>query len=117
MSGHAAAGTEPRTKDTGMKVNYYGHSCFSVLAGRHTLLFDPFITPNELAKAVDVKKVAANFILISHGHDDHMIDAADIARRTGATLISNFEIVEWFAKQGIQKAHALNHGGGFNFDF
>ena len=100
-----------------MKVNYFGHSCFSVQAGRHTLLFDPIITPNELAKAVDVSKVAANFILISHGHDDHMADAADIAKRTGATLISNFEIVEWFAKHGIQKAHALNHGGGSNFDF
>ncbi len=100
-----------------MKVIYYGHSCFSVQAGRHTLLFDPFITPNELARSVDVNKVAANFILISHGHDDHMTDAADIARRTGATLISNFEIVEWFARSGIQKAHALNHGGGFNFDF
>jgi L-ascorbate metabolism protein UlaG (beta-lactamase superfamily) len=100
-----------------MKVNYFGHSCFSVQAGRHTLLFDPFITPNELARAVDVNKVAANFILISHGHDDHMADAAEIAKRTGATLISNFEIVEWFAGHGIQKAHALNHGGGFNFDF
>ena len=100
-----------------MKVTYYGHSCFAVEVNRRTVLFDPFITPNELARSVDVNKVAADFILISHGHQDHLSDAAAIARRTGATLISNFEIVTWFAKQGIQKAHPMNHGGAFAFDF
>ena len=100
-----------------MKVTYYGHSCFAVEVNRRTVLFDPFITPNELARSVDVNKVAADFILISHGHQDHLSDAAAIARRTGATLISNFEIVTWFGKQGIQKAHPMNHGGAFAFDF
>ena len=100
-----------------MKVTYYGHSCFAVEVNRRTVLFDPFITPNELARSIDVNKVAADFILISHGHQDHLSDAAAIARRTGATLISNFEIVTWFAKQGIQKAHPMNHGGAFAFDF
>ena len=100
-----------------MKVTYYGHSCFAVEVNRRTVLFDPFITPNELARSVDVNKVAADFILISHGHQDHLSDAAAIAKRTGATLISNFEIVTWFGKQGIQKAHPMNHGGAFAFDF
>jgi L-ascorbate metabolism protein UlaG (beta-lactamase superfamily) len=100
-----------------MKITYYGHSCFAVEVKSRTLLFDPFITPNPLAKAVDVNKVAADYILISHGHGDHLADAASIAKRTGATIISNFEIVTWFGKQGVQKAHPMNHGGSFNFDF
>jgi len=100
-----------------MKVIYYGHSCFSVVAGGKHLLFDPFITGNPLAREIDVSRVPADFILISHGHDDHMLDAIEIARRTGAMVISNFEIIEWLAKQGLKKMHALNHGGGCDFEF
>jgi L-ascorbate metabolism protein UlaG (beta-lactamase superfamily) len=100
-----------------LRVTYYGHACFGVQIGRKHLLFDPFITPNELARSIDIKAVPADYILISHGHLDHLADAGDIARRTGATLISNFEITTWFDKQGVQKTHGLNHGGGFGFDF
>ena len=100
-----------------MKVTYYGHSCFAAKVATRTLLFDPFITGNELAKAIDVSKVPADYILISHGHGDHMADAAGIAKRTGATIVSNFEITEWFGKQGLSKTHPLNHGGGWSFDF
>ena len=100
-----------------MKVTYYGHSCFAAQVANRTLLFDPFITGNELAKAIDVSKVPADYILISHGHGDHMADAAGIAKRTGATIVSNFEITEWFGKQGLSKTHPLNHGGGWSFDF
>ncbi len=100
-----------------MKVTYYGHACFAAQVASKTLLFDPFITGNELAKGIDVGKVPADYILISHGHADHLSDAADIARRTGATIVSNFEITVWFGKQGLAKTHALNHGGGWRFDF
>ncbi len=100
-----------------MKVTYYGHACFAAQAANKTLLFDPFITGNELAKGIDVTKVPADYILISHGHADHMADAADIARRTGATIVSNYEITVWYGKQGLQKAHPLNHGGAARFDF
>ena len=100
-----------------MKITYYGHSCFSVLVSGKSLLFDPFITPNELAKHIDVSKVAADYILVSHGHMDHMADAAAIAKRTGATLVSNFEISVWFAHQGVKRTHGMNHGGGCAFDF
>ncbi len=100
-----------------MKVTYYGHACFSAQVLNRTLLFDPFITPNELAKNIDINKVPADYILISHGHQDHMADAVQIAQRTGATIISNFEITVWMEKQGVEKTHPLNHGGGFNFDF
>ena len=100
-----------------MKVTYYGHSCFAAQVANKTLLFDPFITDNELARAIDVQKVPADYILISHGHVDHMADAADIAKRTGATIVSNYEVTVWFGRQGLGKTHPLNHGGGWRFDF
>jgi L-ascorbate metabolism protein UlaG (beta-lactamase superfamily) len=100
-----------------MKVTYYGHSCFAAQVANKTLLFDPFITGNELAKAIDVDKVPADYILISHGHADHMADAAGIAKRTGATIVSNYEVTVWFGKQGLTRTHPLNHGGGWRFDF
>jgi L-ascorbate metabolism protein UlaG (beta-lactamase superfamily) len=100
-----------------MKVTYYGHSCFAAQIANKTLLFDPFITGNELAKGVDVEKISADYILISHGHSDHLADAAEIAKRTGATIVSNYEIVQWFGKQGLTKSHPLNHGGGHRFEF
>ncbi len=100
-----------------MKVTYYGHACFAVHVANRALLFDPFITGNELAKGIDIKTVPADYILISHGHADHLADAADIARRTEATIVSNYEIAVWFGKQGFSKTHPLNHGGGWRFDF
>lgn len=100
-----------------MKITYYGHSCFCAHIHQKAVLFDPFITPNELAKAVDVKSVPADYILVSHGHQDHIADVADIARRTGALLVSNYEITTWFAQQGIEKTHGMNHGGAWRFDF
>src|SRR5215472_12060021 len=100
-----------------MKVTYYGHSCFGVEVGGKNLLFDPFISGNELARHVDIKRIPADYILISHGHADHVADVADIAKRTGATIVSNYEVVLWFGKQGLEKGHPLNHGGGHRFDF
>lgn len=100
-----------------MKVTYYGHACFAVEAGGHTLLFDPFISQNPLARDVDIDSIRADYILISHAHDDHLGDAVSIAQRTGATVISGFEIVEWLGRNGVSHSHPLNHGGGFTFDF
>ena len=100
-----------------MKVTYYGHACFAAEVGTRTLLFDPFIAENELAKGVDKGSVPADYILISHGHFDHLADAVDIGRRTGATVISNYEITVWLGKQGLKKLQPLNHGGSHSFDF
>lgn len=100
-----------------IKITYYGHSCFGVLIGGKNLLFDPFISYNELAKSIDTKAIPADYILLSHGHQDHVADAPEIAKRTGATIVSNFEIVSWFQKQGIEKGHPMNHGGKWKFDF
>jgi L-ascorbate metabolism protein UlaG (beta-lactamase superfamily) len=100
-----------------MKITYYGHACFAAeINGKH-LLFDPFITHNPLAKSIDVKSIKADYILITHAHDDHLADAAVIAARTGAMVITNFEVAEWLGKQGVKKAHGLNPGGSFPFDF
>ncbi|MEP7168128.1 MAG: metal-dependent hydrolase [Bacteroidota bacterium] len=100
-----------------MLITYYGHSCFSVKTGGKTLLFDPFITGNPLAKEIDVSKIAADYILISHGHEDHIADAVSIAKRTKAKVISNFEIITWLQKQGIENLHPMNIGGHWIFDF
>jgi L-ascorbate metabolism protein UlaG (beta-lactamase superfamily) len=100
-----------------MKLTYYGHACFSVeVKGKH-LLFDPFITPNEKAKAIDIKKIRADYILLSHGHVDHVADCVSIARQTGATVIAAFEVAEWMTQKGIEKTHPMNTGGKKSFDF
>jgi L-ascorbate metabolism protein UlaG (beta-lactamase superfamily) len=100
-----------------MKITYYGHACFAAeISGKH-LLFDPFITQNPLAKAVDVKKIKADYILVSHAHDDHLADACDLANQTGATVIANFEVTEWLGKEGVKKTHPLNPGGSFALPF
>ncbi len=100
-----------------MKLSYYGHSCFAVETSGATLLFDPFIRPNSLAAAVDVSGIRADYILISHGHFDHVADAVELAKQTGATVVSNFEISTWLGQQGIEKTHPMNHGGSFQFPF
>ena len=94
-----------------VKLTYYGHACFAVQAAGQTLLFDPFITPNPLAKKIDAGKVAADFILVSHGHNDHVADVIEIAKRTGATLIAPYEVGSWFEAKGVKNVQAMNHGG------
>ena len=81
------------------------------------LLFDPFISENPLARHIDVGKVAAHYIFISHGHHDHIADAVQIAHNTGATVVSNPEIIRWVSKQGITQTHSMNIGGHWFFDF
>ncbi len=99
-----------------MKITFYGQSCFGiVVAGKH-LLFDPFISPNEKAAHIDIESIPADYLLISHGHGDHVADVLPIAKRTGATIISNYEIVTYYGNHGI-KGHPLNHGGKWEFDF
>lgn len=100
-----------------MNITYYGHSCFGVeINGKH-LLFDPFITPNDLAKHINANTVKADYILISHGHEDHIADAVSIAKRTGAKVISNWEISVWLQKHGVENVHPMNTGGKKAFDF
>ncbi len=99
-----------------VKVTWYGHACFLIETGEHRLLTDPFLSGNPLAP-VGASEVAADYILVSHGHGDHVGDTVAIARRTGATVISNFEIVTWLQEQGLKKVHAQHIGGGFDHPF
>lgn len=100
-----------------MKLTYYGHACFAVEAGGHTLLFDPFITPNPLAKKIDAGKIPVDFIFVSHGHVDHVADVIDIAKRTGATVIAPFEAGSWFENKGVENVQSMNHGGAAKTSF
>jgi len=100
-----------------MNLTYYGHACFAVETMGKTLLFDPFITPNELASGIDVQALRPDVILISHGHVDHLADAQALAETTGAPIISNWEIIDWFGKKGIENGHPMNHGGSWQFPF
>ena len=99
-----------------MKITYLGHSSFIIETKGTQLLFDPFISGNPLAKNIDISTIPADYILLSHGHQDHVLDAEAIAKRTGAKIISNFEIVSWYGEKGIE-GHPMNHGGKFKFDF
>jgi L-ascorbate metabolism protein UlaG (beta-lactamase superfamily) len=100
-----------------MKITYYGHSCFGAeINGKH-ILFDPFISPNPLAEKINIKNIPCDYLLISHGHEDHIADAVSIAMHTNAKVIANFEIISWLNKKGIEKTHAMNTGGKWIFDF
>jgi len=99
-----------------MKFTYYGHSCFMVEASGKKLVFDPFITYNELASDIDINKIEADYILLSHGHIDHIADCITLARSTGAPVICTWEIHEWLNKQGIENTHPMNTGGKWKFE-
>lgn len=82
------------------------------------LLFDPFISPNPNAQHIDLKSIACNYIFLSHGHQDHVADALALAQQNNAQLISNFEVVSWFAnKYNYTNNHPMNHGGSWAFEF
>ncbi|WP_291912523.1 metal-dependent hydrolase [Chitinophaga sp. CB10] len=100
-----------------MKFTYYGHSCFVVEIKGKKIMFDPFIRHNELAKKIDIEAIKADYIFVSHGHDDHTADLVEVAKKTGATVVSNFEIVSWAGKQGLELLHPMNTGGKWKFDF
>lgn len=100
-----------------MKVTYYGHSCFLAEVKGKKLLFDPFISANELAKHISIADIEADYIFLSHAHEDHIADAEAIAKSTGAVIVSNYEIAMWYAAKGVTSYHPMNTGGKWHFDF
>lgn len=98
-----------------MQLTYYGHSCFAVNAGSKRILFDPFITYNELARHIKIADIKADFILQSHGHEDHIADCIAIAKNTNAKVVCSWEIHAWLNKQGIANTHPMNTGGQWDF--
>jgi L-ascorbate metabolism protein UlaG (beta-lactamase superfamily) len=99
-----------------VKVTWYGHSTLGFETDGYKLLVDPYFTDNPAASA-SAKDVNPDFILVTHGHFDHVGDAAAIAKRTGAMVVSNFEIAQWMEKQGVQKTHGQHIGGSHQHPF
>lgn len=99
-----------------MKITYYGHACLGIQIKDTNILVDPFITGNEKAAHIDINTIEADYILVTHAHQDHTLDVEAIAKRTGATIVSNYEIVTYYQNMGF-KGHPMNHGGSWQFDF
>ena len=98
-----------------VELTYYGHAAFGLSSAGASILIDPFFSNNPQA-AIAPDQAKADYILITHGHGDHIGDALSIAQRTGATIISNFEICRYCESQGC-RIHALHIGGGYDFPF
>jgi len=99
-----------------MRYTYYGQSCFSIEADGKKFLFDPFISHNPLAKDIDISKIEADYILVSHGHGDHVADLVQIAKQTKAQVIAMVEVASWIKKQGVENVTDINFGKS-KFDF
>lgn len=99
-----------------IKITWHGHSAVGLETDGYRILVDPYFTDNPAADA-PASAIDADYILVSHGHFDHVGDTLDLAKRTGATVISNFEIVGWYSKHGVEKTHAQHIGGGHQHPF
>jgi len=99
-----------------MKIQYLGQNGFLFDMNGKTILVDPFISGNPLSKGIDIHSIKPDYILVTHGHQDHVLDVEQIAKANGSTVISNYEIVSWFGQKEI-KGHPMNHGGQWKFDF
>lgn len=99
-----------------MKITFYGHSCLGIKVKDVHILVDPFITGNEKASAIDIESLKADYILVTHAHQDHTLDVEAIAKRTNAVIISNYEIITHYQNLGLE-GHPMNHGGSWDFEF
>ncbi len=99
-----------------VSLHFHGHSCWEITDGTHRVLIDPFLTGNELADVGPESFDELDAILVSHGHADHIGDAVQIAQRTKALVVSNFEIVSYFTSKGCE-GHPMHIGGGRSFPF
>ena len=95
----------------------YGHSCIALEFENTKLLFDPFITLNSLAKHIDISQIKPDYILLSHGHSDHIADVFSIQKNNNATVICIADMQGWLKDKGINKVHSMNIGGSCSFDF
>jgi len=100
-----------------MRLTFYGHATFAIELSGKTFLFDPFFTGNPLVKNIEIDKIKADYIFITHGHGDHTGDVVAIAKNTGAVCVAPAEVAGWLGKNGVEKVHGLNHGGPVSFDF
>ncbi|WP_417887181.1 metal-dependent hydrolase [Zunongwangia sp.] len=99
-----------------MELTFYGQNCLGLQIGEFNILVDPFITGNEKAKDIDIADLKADYILVTHAHQDHVLDVEAIAKNTGATIVSNAEIASYYGEKDL-RTHPMNHGGSWNFEF
>lgn len=100
-----------------ISITWHGHATFSIIINGTHIVVDPFFAGNNPSALTRADAVAADYILQTHGHGDHIADTVELAKRTGATVIGNFEICNWIGAKGHEKVHAMNTGGGYNFPF
>ena len=99
-----------------MTIQFLGHASLLLTIDEINILVDPFISANPKASHIVFEDIKADYILLTHAHQDHILDAEVIAKRCGATIVSNFEIVSYYQKKGLN-GHPMNHGGSWEFDF
>lgn len=100
------------------KLTWHGHSCFTLETDDGTrIMFDPWLDDNPKAdiKTADVERL--DYLLVSHGHFDHFGDGVKLAKKTGATIVSTFELVSFAQSKGAENGHGMNIGGGYRFPF
>lgn len=99
-----------------MKITYLGHASLAIEANGKQIIVDPFITPNDLAKHIEFDQLQADYIVLTHAHQDHVYDVEALAKATEAIIISNAEIAAYYAAKGLN-SHGMNTGGKYTFDF
>jgi L-ascorbate metabolism protein UlaG (beta-lactamase superfamily) len=99
-----------------MKITFFGHASLGIEIAGKFIIVDPYISANPKASHIDIHALKADYILLTHAHQDHILDVEAIAKRTNAIIISNAEIAGHYSKKGL-KSHPMNHGGSWKFDF
>jgi L-ascorbate metabolism protein UlaG (beta-lactamase superfamily) len=99
-----------------MKITFYGHASLGIAIADIHIIVDPIISANPKASSIDINSLEADYILLTHAHQDHILDVETIAKRTNAVIVSNAEIATYYGKKGFQ-SHPMNHGGSWNFEF
>ena len=95
-----------------MKITFYGHACFGIEIANTHILIDPFISGNPKASHIDINQIKADYILVTHAHQDHILDVEAVAKNTGAVIVSNYEIVMYYGTKNLE-GHPVNHGGTY----
>lgn len=100
-----------------LSLTWHGQSTYTIKSDDTHIVIDPFFAPNNPVADISADDAKADYILVTHGHGDHIADCVGLAKRTGAKVIANFEIIGWLGNQGVENAHPQHIGGGFQHEF
>lgn len=98
-----------------MKITYLGHASLHIEFGNTNIIVDPFISGNPLASEINIADLKADYILVTHAHQDHILDVETIAKQTGATIVANYEVAMHYGAKEFN-VFAMNHGGTYKTD-